>query len=62
MLQVADAPRLISSCAGTATRYRVVLSGPARRPLNGLVADGALRRGCVVRLLDYVYTCIQNQR
>jgi replication factor A1 len=70
VLQVADAPRLISSsCAGAAPRYRVVLSDGAHlqrgllaAPLNGLVADGALRRGSVVRLLDYVCTRVQNQR
>ncbi|XP_034587144.2 replication protein A 70 kDa DNA-binding subunit C [Setaria viridis] len=70
VLQVADgpAPRLVGSSAAAA-RYRLVLSDGAHlqrgllaTSLNGLVADGALRRGSVVRVLDYVCSCIQNQR
>uniref|UniRef100_K3ZFL1 Replication protein A subunit n=1 Tax=Setaria italica TaxID=4555 RepID=K3ZFL1_SETIT len=69
VLQVADgpAPRLVGSSAAAA-RYRLVLSDGAHlqrgllaTSLNGLVADGALRRGSVVRVLDYVCSCIQNQ-
>ncbi|RLN00544.1 replication protein A 70 kDa DNA-binding subunit C-like [Panicum miliaceum] len=68
VLQVADAPRLVGSSAAAA-KYRIVLSdgahlqrGVLATSLNHLVADGALRRGSVVRVLDYVCSCIQNQR
>ncbi|OEL18502.1 Replication protein A 70 kDa DNA-binding subunit C [Dichanthelium oligosanthes] len=70
VLQVADAPRLIgSSAAAPAAKYCLMLSDGAHlqrsvlaTSLNHLVADGALRLGSVVRVLDYVCSCVQNQR
>ncbi|CAL4896077.1 unnamed protein product [Urochloa decumbens] len=71
VLQVTEEPRLVgsSSSAAAAQRYSLVLSDSAHlqrgllaTSLNHLVADGALRRGSVVRVLDYVCTCIHNQR
>ena len=68
VLQVAGAPRLVGSSA-VAAKYRLVLSdgahllqGVLATSLNHLVADGALRRGSVVRVVDYVCSCIRNQR
>ncbi|KAL6841007.1 hypothetical protein ACP4OV_029267 [Aristida adscensionis] len=67
VLQVADGPHRVALAA--AERYRLVLSDGlhARRgilasSLNGLVAGGALRRGSVVRLLDYACSDVRNQR
>ncbi|CAN6336071.1 unnamed protein product [Urochloa humidicola] len=69
VLQVAEAPRLVGSSAAAAQRCRIVLSdgvhlqvGLLATSLNHLVADGVLRRGSVVRVLDYVCSCVQNQR
>ncbi|RLN29241.1 hypothetical protein C2845_PM05G10260 [Panicum miliaceum] len=68
VLQVADAPRLVGSSAAAA-KYHLELSdgahllqGVLATSLNHLVADGTLRRGSVVRVLDYVCSCIRNQR
>ena len=70
VLQVAGAPRLVGS-SPAAAKYRLVLSdgahllqgeGVLATSLNHLVADGALRRGSVVRVVDYVCSCIRNQR
>ena len=68
VLQVAGAPRLVGS-SPAAAKYCLVLSdgahllqGVLATSLNHLVADGALRRGSVVRVVDYVCSCIRNQR
>ncbi|KAL6624796.1 hypothetical protein ACP70R_032117 [Stipagrostis hirtigluma subsp. patula] len=70
VLQVAEVARVAggSSAAG-AERYRILLSdGVHSQPgflassLNHLVSDGALRRGTVVRLLDYICSFLQGRR
>ncbi|CAL4896078.1 unnamed protein product [Urochloa decumbens] len=68
VLQVADAPRLLGYSAAAA-RYRLALSdgehlqlGVLAASLNGLVTAGALRRGSVIRVLDYFSGIIQNRR
>lgn len=70
VLQLADAPRLLLAASPPASRrYRLALSdgahlqlGVLAASLNHLVAGGALRRGTVVRVLEYLTGVIQNQR
>ncbi|CAN6349479.1 unnamed protein product [Urochloa humidicola] len=69
VLQVADAPRLLGYSAAAAARYRLALSdgdhlrmGVLAASLNRLVTAGALRRGTVVRVLEYFSGVIQNRR
>ncbi|KAH8063778.1 hypothetical protein JL722_2966 [Aureococcus anophagefferens] len=57
-----------SAKEGTADRYRVLVSDTvhflrcmAVAKLNALVTDGHLVKGCLVRLLDYRVTWIQNR-
>ncbi|KAL6624795.1 hypothetical protein ACP70R_032116 [Stipagrostis hirtigluma subsp. patula] len=70
VLQVADLRHLVDGCLDPAAeiRYSVKLSDGAHlQPgrlavsLNHLVRDGALRRGSVVRVLDFVCDCVENQ-
>jgi replication factor A1 len=63
VLQVADAPRPAGE------RYRLLLSdgvhsqqGLLAASLNRLVRDGDLRRGTVVRVLDYICSAVRDQR
>ncbi|TVU18312.1 hypothetical protein EJB05_34402, partial [Eragrostis curvula] len=70
VLQVADVPRRSVAVAGAgAVRYRLLLSdgvhsqhGVLASSLNRLVWGGDLRRGTVVRVLDYMCSVIRNQR
>ncbi|KAL6624799.1 hypothetical protein ACP70R_032120 [Stipagrostis hirtigluma subsp. patula] len=73
VLQVAEAPRLVgfSPAAGPERRhYRLLLSDGLHSQrgllvgssLNRLARDGALRRGAVVRVLDYFCRTVLNQR
>jgi len=70
VLQLLDAPRpLLAVSPPAARRYRLALSdgadlqlGVLAAPLNHLVAGSALRRGTVVRVLEYFSGVIQNQR
>ncbi|KAL6619659.1 hypothetical protein ACP70R_034798 [Stipagrostis hirtigluma subsp. patula] len=70
VLQVADVRHLVDGCLDPAAeiRYSVKLSDGAHlQPgrlavsLNHLFRDGALRRGSVVRVLDFVCDCVENQ-
>ncbi|GJN36320.1 hypothetical protein PR202_gb25169 [Eleusine coracana subsp. coracana] len=67
VLQVADSPRLAARAA--AQRYRILLSdsvhsheGVLAVSMNHLISDGSLRRGAVVRVLDYICTIVQGRR
>ncbi|CAN6331137.1 unnamed protein product [Urochloa humidicola] len=69
VLQVANAPRPLGYSAGAAARYLLALSdgahvqlGVLAASLNGLVTAGALRRGTVIRVLEYFSGVIQNRR
>lgn len=70
LLQLADAPRpLLAATPRAPPRYRVTLSDGAHlqvavlaTSLNGLVTGGSLRRGTVIRVLEYMSGVIQNQR
>ncbi|GJN36321.1 hypothetical protein PR202_gb25170 [Eleusine coracana subsp. coracana] len=67
VLQVADSPRLAATAASQ--RCLLLLSdgvhtqrGALATCLTHLVRDGDLRRGTVVRVLDYVCTIVQGRR
>ncbi|KAL6619658.1 hypothetical protein ACP70R_034797 [Stipagrostis hirtigluma subsp. patula] len=70
VLQVADVPRLVGSPGrSVATLYRLVLSdgvhllqGILASVRNHLVADGTLRRGTVLRILQYICSTLQHRR
>ena len=71
VLQVADARQLpgLPRSASSTPRCRLVLSdgvhclqGVLVSGLAHLVADGALRRGTVLRLLEYQCSTIRNRR
>ncbi|KAF8725643.1 hypothetical protein HU200_020185 [Digitaria exilis] len=66
VLQVVDAPRIVGSSAAAAALVLSdgahLLRGLLPASLNHLIAGGALRRGSVVRVLEYVCSYIQNQR
>ncbi|KAL6619660.1 hypothetical protein ACP70R_034799 [Stipagrostis hirtigluma subsp. patula] len=70
VLQVAEVARVAGgSTAAGAERYRILLSdgvhsqqGFLASSLNHLVSGGALRRGTVVRLLDYICSFVQGRR
>ncbi|GJM88310.1 hypothetical protein PR202_ga04359 [Eleusine coracana subsp. coracana] len=67
VLQVADSPQL---AAGPASQRCLLLlsdgmhsqRGALATSLTHLVRDGHLRRGTVVRVLDYVCTVVQSRR
>ncbi|KAL6619664.1 hypothetical protein ACP70R_034803 [Stipagrostis hirtigluma subsp. patula] len=68
VLQVAEVAR-VAGCSTAAERYRLVLSdgvhsqlAVAATSLNRLVSDGDLRRGSVVRVLDYICSAVQGRR
>jgi len=70
VLQLADAPQMAGGAASEAGRYRVALSDGGARlqpgmlaaSLNHLVARGALRRGTVIRVLEYFAGFSRTQR
>ncbi|CAN6326427.1 unnamed protein product [Urochloa humidicola] len=69
VLQVVGAPRPLGCSAGTAARYLLALSdgahlqlGVLAASLNGLVTGVMLRRGTVIRVLEYFSGIIQNRR
>nr|CAB3463646.1 unnamed protein product [Digitaria exilis] len=69
VLQLVDAPRLVLATTSPPPRYRMTLSDGAHlqpavlaTSLNGLVNGGELRRGTVIRVLEYISGVIQKQR
>ncbi|KAL6624800.1 hypothetical protein ACP70R_032121 [Stipagrostis hirtigluma subsp. patula] len=68
VLQVAEVAR-VAGGSTAAERYRLVLSDGVHSQLavvatslNRLVSDGALRRGSVVRVLDYICSAVLGRR
>ncbi|KAF8667138.1 hypothetical protein HU200_053325 [Digitaria exilis] len=69
VLQLVDAPRPVLAATSPPPRYRMTLSDGAHlqpavltTSLNGLVTGGELRRGTVIRVLEYISGVIQKQR